>query len=246
MVRSTTRPARPSGTHEVHTPSILTYFRPRPLLWTALVLYRNSGPDLGDPTCRSTQGGNDMSLFSHRAVRAPFLAAVVVAVAASTAGLPPASAALEQGQVVIEDPVNYTPSLVAVDGQQKPIVDAMAGLREHRGRRWPLHAGQPGRVTSTRNYLMLFDANDGDLRDPVDTNGRVWAAASSGDWIYVGGTFGSASTVSRPSTASRASTPPPARSTRASPPRSGAGSTCWSSPRACCTPAAPSRRSWSR
>ena len=133
-----------------------------------------------------------MSLFSFRAIRAPMLAASLLAVGGVAAGLVPASAAIDHGdQVVIENPVNFTPALVEVAGQPRPIVEAIAvsGNTVAAGGRFT-QVSQGG-VSAARTNLMLFDADDGQLRDPVNTNGLIYAAAASGNWIYVGGEFSS-------------------------------------------------------
>lgn len=126
-----------------------------------------------------------MSLFSFRAVRAPFLAATLLAVMWAAVGLAPASAEIPHPDVVSDNPANYTPSLVQVGGQPKPIVDAIAVSGD------TVAAG--GRFTQTthgaRSNLLLFDADTGAAMAPVNANNRVWAAAASGGWIYVGGQF---------------------------------------------------------
>jgi hypothetical protein len=134
--------------------------------------------------------GNDMSYFSRRLLRAPLIGATLVAVAAAAAGLAPASADIAQPTVVSENPSNTTPSLVEVAGQPKPIVDAIAvsGNTVAAGGRFTRLT--QGATTYTRNNLVLFDADDGQVRaQALNPNDRVWAAAASGGWLYVGGEF---------------------------------------------------------
>ena len=130
-----------------------------------------------------------MSYFSRRFVRAPLIGATLVAVAAATAGLTPASADIPHPAVVSANPANHTPSLVAVSGQPKPIVDAIAvsGNTVAAGGRFTTLT--QGGTTYSRQNLVLFDADDGGVRAALDTNNRVWAAASHGNWIYMGGQF---------------------------------------------------------
>lgn len=102
----------------------------------------------------------------------------------------PAVADTPHPAVVIENPVNYTPSLVPVDGQPKPIVDAMAvsGDTVFAGGRFTQieHAGQ----VYNRTNVVMFNADTGAI-SPVnlDANNRVWAMTTIGDWVYIGGQF---------------------------------------------------------
>ncbi len=133
-----------------------------------------------------------MSYFSRRILRAPLIGATLVAVAAAAAGLSPASADIAHPTVVSENPANFTPSLVQVTGQPKPIVDAIAvsGNTVAAGGRFTRLT--QGGTTYNRNNLVLFDADDGQVRAVApNPAGRVWAAAASGGWIYVGGQFSS-------------------------------------------------------
>src|SRR5688572_21119642 len=112
----------------------------------------------------SYQGENDMSFVSRRILRAPLIGATLVAVAAAAAGLAPASADIAQPTVVSENPANSTPSLVAVSGQAKPIIDAIAvsGNTVAAGGRFTRLT--QGGATYNRNNLVLFDADDGQVR----------------------------------------------------------------------------------
>ncbi len=143
-----------------------------------------------------------MSFVSRRILRAPLVGATLVAVAAAGAGLAPASADTAQPTVVSENPANSTPSLVGVEGEPKPIVDAIAvsGNTVAAGGRFT-RLTQGGK-TYHRNNLVLFDADDGQVRGPaLNPTGRVWAAVASGGWIYVGGQFTSIGGVSKRSIA---------------------------------------------
>jgi hypothetical protein len=133
-----------------------------------------------------------MSYFSRRIMRAPLIGATLVAVAAAAAGLSPASADIPHPAVVSANPANFTPSLVQVAGQAKPIIDAIAvsGNTVAAGGRFTRLT--QGGTTYNRNNLVLFDADDGQVRSVTpNPAGRVWAAAASGGWIYVGGQFSS-------------------------------------------------------
>jgi hypothetical protein len=135
-----------------------------------------------------------MSLKSRRFVRSsfvrsPLVAIGAVALAAASVALTPASADIAQPTVVSENPANYTPDLVEVAGQPKPIADAIAvsGNTVVAGGRFTTLT-QDG-TTYARQNLVIFDADDGDVFPALNANNRVWAAAASGGWLYVGGQF---------------------------------------------------------
>ena len=133
-----------------------------------------------------------MSFFSRRITRAPLVGATMLAVSAAAAGIAPASAEISQPTAVSTNPANWTPSLVPVDGQPKPIVDAIAvaGNTVAAGGRFTRVA--QGGTTYNRTNLVLFDADDGQVRpQALNPNGRIWAADSNANWIYVGGQFSS-------------------------------------------------------
>ncbi len=133
-----------------------------------------------------------MSLTSRRVLRGPLVAIGSLALAVTSVALTPAMADTPQPTVVSDDPANYTPSLVAVAGQPKPIVDAIAvagGTTFAGGRFTQLTQGG---TTYQRTNLVAFDAATGAVSPTVyNPAGRVWAAASSGDWVYIGGAFSS-------------------------------------------------------
>jgi hypothetical protein len=115
-------------------------------------------------------------------------AGVVVATAAVMGST--AAADVPHPAVVIEDPVNHTPSLVREDGEPKPIVDAItvSGNTVIAGGRFT-QVSQGGQ-TYDRENVVVFDADDGDVRPwDLDADNRVWAMTTIGDWIYIGGQF---------------------------------------------------------
>jgi len=131
-----------------------------------------------------------MSLSSRRIVRAPLIGATLVAVAAAAAGLSPARADTQHPAVVSANPANFTPALVEVRGQPKPIIEAIAVARNTVAAGGRFTRLTQGGTTYLRNNLVLFNADDGDVRrQALNPSGRVWAAASRGRWIYVGGEF---------------------------------------------------------
>ena len=130
-----------------------------------------------------------MAMLSRRVLRAPLVSAGALVLAAVSVALTPAAADTPHPAVVSDNPANYTPALVEVGGQPKPIADAIAvaGNTVAVGGRFT-QVSQGG-TTYDRQNLVLFNADDGQVRAPLDANNRVWAAASSGNWIYVGGQF---------------------------------------------------------
>ena len=143
-----------------------------------------------------------MSLLSRRILRGPLIAVGALALAVTSVALTPASADTPHGDVVSDNPANYTPSLVEIAGEQRPIVDAIAvsGDTVAAGGRFS-HVTQGGSAPIPRSNLVLFDRETGVLLDSVNANNRVWAAAASGDWIYVGGQFTSIDGVTKRSIA---------------------------------------------
>ena len=67
-----------------------------------------------------------MSLKSRRFARGPLVSVGALVLAAASVVLTPASADTPHPTVVSDNPANYTPALVEVGGQPKPIVDAIA------------------------------------------------------------------------------------------------------------------------
>ncbi|QZY29303.1 hypothetical protein [Nocardioides coralli] len=113
------------------------------------------------------------------------LAATVAVVVA-----PVAAADIPHPTVVIENPVNHTPELVAVPGTAKPIVDAIAvsGDTVFAGGRFTRVSH--GTDTYDRTNVVMFDADTGAVSPAnLDANNRVWAMATIGNWVYIGGQF---------------------------------------------------------
>ena len=113
-------------------------------------------------------------------------AALVIAMSPSARG------AVQQEAVVLENPANYTPSLVDTGAGYKPIVDAIAqsGDTVFAGGRFARLT--QGGQTFDRTNLAAFSATTGAMADfdtELNPNGRVWALASIGNWVYVGGEF---------------------------------------------------------
>ena len=129
--------------------------------------------------------------------RAVLLTALLLPVLAS----PAATASVLQPNVVVENPADYTPSLVDLGGV-KPTVDAVgqAGSVAVAGGNFAQLT--QGGVTYDRLNLVLFDAVTGEVSPiALNPNGRVWAVETIGDWVYVGGEFTVIGGVSRPSLA---------------------------------------------
>jgi hypothetical protein len=117
-----------------------------------------------------------------------------------------AQASSLQPDVVIENPVDDTPQLVATTNVPKPHVDAIgqvgstifaAGLFDQ------VVPSSSGLGVPRQNFVA-FDANTGALKeatsgyqDPV-INGQVWAIATYGNSVYVGGQFTTVNGITRP------------------------------------------------
>ena len=106
---------------------------------------------------------------------------------------PAAWGAVRQTDVVLENPANNTPTLVDTGAGYKPIVDAIAqsGSTVFVGGRFArLTTPGPPVQTFNRTNLASFDAESGAM-SPValNPNGRVWALATIGNFVYVGGEF---------------------------------------------------------
>ena len=147
--------------------------------------------------------------------------------------------------MVSENPSNYTPSLVEVAGQQKPIIDAIAvsGNTVAAGGRFTRLT--QGGTTYNRNNLVLLDADDGQVRaQALNPNGRVWAAAASGGWIYVGGEFNTIGGITKRSIARINASTGLVDPGFTSAVRGRVNVLVVA--RACCTPAATSPRRWRR
>ncbi|HYJ66467.1 MAG TPA: hypothetical protein VEX15_02265 [Nocardioidaceae bacterium] len=111
----------------------------------------------------------------------------------------PASGSVPHPGVVSEDAANGTPQLVATGAVGQPRTDALTQLDDtvYAGG-WFDRASQGGN-TYDRHNIVAFDADSGAVRSFNPTlTGRVWALASDGDSIYIGGKFGRTNGISRP------------------------------------------------
>ena len=112
-----------------------------------------------------------------------------------------ATAAMEQPAVVIKNPVDYTPELVATDAVLKPHADAIAQVENtvFVGGLFQMVADPGGSQTYTRNNFMAFDALTGAIRTDIvpSFDGQIWAIEAFGGSLYVGGKFTSVSGISR-------------------------------------------------
>ncbi len=145
-----------------------------------------SPPSLGT---RSRQMRNTSSSIRTRPAKFTLLALAAALVIAMS---PSAWGAVQQEAVVLENPANYTPSLVDTGAGYKPIVDAIAqsGGTVFVGGRFERLT--QGGQTFNRTNLAAFSATTGAMADfdtELNPNGRVWALASIGDWVYAGGEF---------------------------------------------------------
>jgi hypothetical protein len=143
------------------------------------------------------------------AVKFPVLnAGYILAVAALfvLAGMQPAHAgATLHPAVVLENPIDTTPQLVATTSVSQPHVDAIGQLGS------VVYAGglfdrirAAGLADQKSGNFMAFDASSGKLRartvstykDPV-FDGQIWAIATYGNSVFVGGQFTKVNGISR-------------------------------------------------
>ncbi|MBA2767852.1 MAG: delta-60 repeat domain-containing protein [Sporichthyaceae bacterium] len=130
----------------------------------------------------------------------------VVTLAASAVSLVPAlsSASILQGEVVSDNPVNYTPRLTYGGSGPKPHVDAMApprlGNTLYAGGLFDGAVSADGTRTYPRQNMMAFNADNGDMSGTFapNVNGNVWAVEATATAVYVGGDFTTVNGVSRP------------------------------------------------
>lgn len=112
---------------------------------------------------------------------------------------PPASASLDHPSVVLRNPADDTPQLVATSGVNRPRTDAFTqlGATVYAGG-WFERVSQGGQ-TYGRTNLVAFDAASGAVRPfSLNIDGRIWALAAAGDSIYIGGKFQTVNGVRRP------------------------------------------------
>jgi hypothetical protein len=108
--------------------------------------------------------------------------------------------------VVIEDPVAYTPWLVATTEVPKPHVDAIGQVDDtiFVGGLFDRVAHPGGFPVHPRSNLLAFDANTGVIRetvvpsydDPVFDD-QIWAIEAFGDSVFVGGEFTTVNGITR-------------------------------------------------
>jgi hypothetical protein len=129
------------------------------------------------------------------------VSSVICAVAGSTLAL---YAAVQQPTVVDTNPVDYTPQLVVSTAVPTPHADAIGqvGNTMFVGGLFDTVADLGG-LSSARKNFVAFDASTGALlsvtgtyTDPV-FDGQIWAIATYGNFVYVGGAFKTVNGVSR-------------------------------------------------
>ena len=130
----------------------------------------------------------------HRALLAGVLGLALV-----VGGAGVASSQVQQPSVVLENPADYTPVLLPLDGA-RARVDAIDQLGS------TMYAGglfnqvrEAGGTTYNRKNIMAFDAATGEIRQAFDTpiSGNVLAVEAGNGSLYVGGTFGNIGGVVR-------------------------------------------------
>ena len=140
-----------------------------------------------------------------RVGRAKLLALVLVTLLSSLVLQRDALSSALHDNLVIENPANYTPKLVATTTIAQPHIDAFAQLGN------TIFAGglfdrvAKGSASYARGHFVAFDALRGTLKservsgyaDPV-FDGQVWAIAAWNDSVYVGGQFAMVNGLSRP------------------------------------------------
>jgi hypothetical protein len=137
--------------------------------------------------------------------RALWTAAAVFA--ATLAATVPVTQASEYAHptVVSTDPVNWTPHLVEVTGQPKPVAlsVAEAGNRMIVGGKFTTVEDGARRTQVSRSNVVAFSATTGAI-DPgfaPQVNGQVWAVASAGPAVWIGGNFTTVNGTTRPAIA---------------------------------------------
>jgi hypothetical protein len=141
------------------------------------------------------QGATDLVPFTRRSPRTMLAAlGLAVAVAAVPAA---ASASIALGAVVGANPANFTPN-VASGAVYKVL---QVGGTMYAGGSFgsvSTPAGVSPGGTFSRSNLVAFSAATGVVSSFAPTvNGQVWALASDGQWLWVGGTFTSVNGVAR-------------------------------------------------
>jgi len=114
-------------------------------------------------------------------------------------------AALLQPAIVIQNPVDYTPQLIASSLVGHPHVDAIGqiGSTIFAGGLFDQVVPASSGLVEARQNFMAFDAVTGVFKaangftEPA-FNGQIWAIATFGDSVYVGGEFTTVNGVLRP------------------------------------------------
>ncbi len=126
----------------------------------------------------------------------------VFVTATVTLGVPQlAAASIQQSAVVSENPVDFTPNVVATTAVGHPIVNAISqtGSRMWAGGHFERVENSGRTQQYTRNNLVVFDANTGAVSSIAPSfDGAVWAVKTAGSSVYVGGDFRTVNGVTRP------------------------------------------------
>ena len=107
--------------------------------------------------------------------------------------------------VVSEDAVDWTPHLVVESGKPKPVAYSIAEAGDQMvvgGRFTAVEPGDRGPDVA-RSNVFAFDATDGAIHEGFKplVDGQVWAVASDGTWVYIGGNFKTVNGSPRPALA---------------------------------------------
>ena len=145
----------------------------------------------------NTTGENRMkSSLVTRSVGATAALALVL----TTVGIADASD-FEHATVVSEDAVDWTPDLVEVSGQPKPVAYSIAEAGDQMvvGGRFSRVEQNPSNAQYDRSGVVAFDATDGVINQNFapNVNGEVWSVLSDGTSVYIGGNFTTVNGVSR-------------------------------------------------
>lgn len=119
-------------------------------------------------------------------------------VAATVAIGAPGQAAYPQSEVVTEDADDATAQVVATGNIQRPTVDVLASSNGTVYLAGLFEAVADDAGTHARRYLAAVDEASGQVRPfAPDVSGRVYALATNGDSVYLGGTFKTVNGISR-------------------------------------------------
>ncbi len=104
-----------------------------------------------------------------------------------------ASGSIHHDDVVLQDPVNYTPQVLVTTDVPKPHIDGISQLGGviYAGGRFD-RVEEDGGAQFNRGNFMAFNANNGQILDlPTDPtfDRQIFAVEAFGDSIYVGGQF---------------------------------------------------------